>query len=504
MTDRRNFAIVSDEVDKADSLKKVLESILPFAVIKTYRFDDFIPAKYSKDFNRDKPIVIIVASSILEYAREVNIIRRLRICRDLDEDARKVPVLLLTYEDHLGIIKRYPDGILLLSEGCAIIQIPFKLEYLKIKIETAKEVRDFNKIRDFLHLESRLAQIEKQDKHGLANYLGPVRLLRGAYLSGEFGKVNEDGKRLYDDITTYLKQKQHSIDYYSEYLDLQEALPIVIETENKKGKIEQKATLIKLREKFQGHRMILIDDEHEKGWSEVLRNLLIPVNKMEINDFLWCAKDQTIGTEFYCVSKVGASQKTDDFSNIEKILGLNDPEKKWINYDLILLDLRLKKDLLGLPVEETSGYSLLNYIRKKDQTVPVIMFTASEKAATLRALQKLGISGYFIKELPSSNDTISMMSFEKFKQSMTDVIDKHYLRDIWFYTVTFKEIFSSGLKFKEYFRLLEGAYLRIWNARDSYDYNMAILIYFDCLNKYIHYDAKFKKMQIQICRSTRE
>lgn len=492
MIDGRNFTIVSDEDKKADSLKRVLESILPSAAVKTYRFDDFTPPKYGADFNRDKPIVIIVASSILDYTKEVNTIRRLRISRDLTEDVRKVPIFLLIYESHLNIIKRYSDGILLLSEGCTIIQIPFKIDYLKIKIETAKGVKDFDSLRDFLHIESRLTQIEKQDKHGLANYLGPIRLLRGAYLSGEFGNAHEDGKRLYDNITTYLKQKQHSIDYYNEYLDWLETFGFVTEMENEKEKEEKK-----LSDKVKGRSILYIDDEHKNGWSKVLKELLIPnSDEWQEKDYAWVIEDSN-KTKLCCVSKVGKSERIDDFGNIEELLGLKDQEKKWINYDIILLDLRLKKESPTTPVKATSGYLLLEAIRKKDPTVPVIMFTASEKATTMQVLQQLGISGYFIKEFSSRDDFFSMVNFDTFKKLIIDIIDMYSLRDIWFYIVEFDEKFSLGLKYKfkkKYVNLLKTAYFKIrnydpFNSYSRYDNNMAVLHYHECLDLYTKHDA---------------
>ena len=514
MIDGRNFAIVSDEYNKADSLKKVLESILPSAAVKTYRFDDFTPPKYGADFNRDKPIVIIVASSILDYAREVNIIRRLRICKDLDEDARKVPVFLLTYEDHLGIIKRYPDGILLLSEGCTIIQIPFKIDYLKIKIETAKGVKDHDRLRNYLQPENRLVQIEEKDKHRLANLLGPLRLLSGAYYSGEFVGVGKKDKEIYDKvmnkITSHLKKIQTLEDYYSEYKDLNDAFsPLRLKAENKE--VVRRETKEKLSEKLQGLSILFIDDEHKNGWSEVLRQLFIPGSHeyliidvgyamtKELWGFeWWTVNDCTYGTTLQCVSKVGKSEKPDDLGNIEKLLGLKDRKKNWIDYDLILLDLRLKKESSKLSVKETSGYLLLKAIREKDTTVPVIIFTASEKAATLRTLQELGVSGYFIKEFHGGNDNLLRQNFEFFKQSIINATEKYYLRDIWFYTITFKEMFRSSFKNgQEYYNLLETAYFKIQHPNNPYDYNMAVLLYHDCLNRYTAYDANLTAVDLK-------
>lgn len=74
-------------------------------------------------------------------------------------------------------------------------------------------------------------------------------------------------------------------------------------------------------------------------------------------------------------------------------------------YDLIILDLRLErlKDKDRLP-REISGIKLLRMIKEVDPSIPVLMFTASEKAMNYREVMDFGASGYWIKGRNSLSD----------------------------------------------------------------------------------------------------
>ncbi len=74
-------------------------------------------------------------------------------------------------------------------------------------------------------------------------------------------------------------------------------------------------------------------------------------------------------------------------------------------YDLIILDLRLEKikDKEVLPYE-ISGIKLLNQIKQFDPSIPVLIFTASEKALNYKEAIGLGADGYWIKVVNSASD----------------------------------------------------------------------------------------------------
>lgn len=158
-----------------------------------------------------------------------------------------------------------------------------------------------------------------------------------------------------------------------------------------------------------GKKILLIDDEANKGWDEVLKKY-----------FLACSA-------FDVISETVSS--FNDFSN--------DSKERIIHgdYDLILLDLRLNG-----PAEEGiynpqdfSGMKVLKEIKRIINGTQVIMFTASNKAWNLKALLEAGADGYYIKESPEYRFTrsFSQANFETFSKNVEFCFSRGYLRDVW-------------------------------------------------------------------------
>jgi CheY-like chemotaxis protein len=80
--------------------------------------------------------------------------------------------------------------------------------------------------------------------------------------------------------------------------------------------------------------------------------------------------------------------------------------EKTSEYDLIILDLRLKEkaqndEIDQLNIENLSGMLVLDKLKKADPTVPVIMCTASNKAWSHDAAISKGADGFWTKESPT-------------------------------------------------------------------------------------------------------
>lgn len=84
-------------------------------------------------------------------------------------------------------------------------------------------------------------------------------------------------------------------------------------------------------------------------------------------------------------------------------------------YDLIILDLRLEKEDRDASAREISGIKLLRDIKEVDPGIPVIVFTASEKALNYKTAKELGASDYWIKAVNTAADLKSAIigSIEK-------------------------------------------------------------------------------------------
>jgi CheY-like chemotaxis protein len=156
-----------------------------------------------------------------------------------------------------------------------------------------------------------------------------------------------------------------------------------------------------------GKNILLIDDEADKGWDDVLRKMLP-------------------NSEFKTIKE--------EVPNYENF---SDDAKKTIEsgkYDLIFLDLRMN----GVAEEETlrpndfSGMKILNNIKKLNKGNQVIMFTASNKAWNMKALLDAGADGYYIKESPeyAFPTTYSISNANEFVKTINRCLRRGYLRDV--------------------------------------------------------------------------
>lgn len=158
-----------------------------------------------------------------------------------------------------------------------------------------------------------------------------------------------------------------------------------------------------------GKRILLIDDEADKGWKYVLKRLIVTEDK----DF------EVIGHKV---------KDYDGFSKIEK-----DMIEKG-NYDLIFLDLRMngiEEENIYKP-EDFSGMKILKRIKKVCPGTQIIMLTASNKAWNLKALLKEGADGYYIKESPEYKFSLgfSLANYDALREEIKECLRCSYLREI--------------------------------------------------------------------------
>ena len=177
-----------------------------------------------------------------------------------------------------------------------------------------------------------------------------------------------------------------------------------------------------------GKKILLIDDEADKGWESVLRKIF-----------------KTTSPEDFVV----INEKVKDFDRFST-------ENKQITetqrFDLYLVDLRLN----GLEEEETiktkefSGMKVLRKIKSINQGNQVLIFTASNKSWNFKALLDEGADGYYMKESPEYNfsQEFSNQNYKQFQNEIQTCFDNNYLFDIWVFKEAIEKHFKSNpLKF---------------------------------------------------------
>ncbi len=145
--------------------------------------------------------------------------------------------------------------------------------------------------------------------------------------------------------------------------------------------------------------VLLIDDNAKLGWVELMIEIFsCPVDSLT-------ALDDT-----YAWVRVGF--------------------EKFKKYDLIFLDLYLEKNSL----DTKHSIAVLKCIKNKYPQIPVIIFTASDKAWNLDRILEHGADGMCIKESPLyfKDNNYSGRNFEDFKGTIKGVSEKYkVLRPYW-------------------------------------------------------------------------
>jgi CheY-like chemotaxis protein len=160
-----------------------------------------------------------------------------------------------------------------------------------------------------------------------------------------------------------------------------------------------------------GKRILLVDDEADKGWKDVLKAIFKEAD-FQFIDF---------------------KNKTFDEAYAEA-----ETETKNDTWDLILLDLRLNPDEEDtgekhIETAEYSGAKLLKAIKDYNKGLQVIMLTASNKAWNMKKLLDLGADGYYIKESPEFNflPSFTKESYENFVKKCLECLNKGYARQLF-------------------------------------------------------------------------
>lgn len=202
-----------------------------------------------------------------------------------------------------------------------------------------------------------------------------------------------------------------------------------------------------------GKRILLIDDEADKGWEDVLRKIF----KTSLYDDFVVIKEKV--------------QNYVDFT----------PESKKIieeqSFDLFLVDLRLNgmDEDENQRTDEFSGMNVLKKIKTLNKGNQVIIFTASNKAWNLKKLIDEGADGYYIKESPEYNfsDNLSEDNYIEFKSEIEKCFKKDFFRELYkILTPLQKKVeLNKDKKPKNYkLKILQGKLKEYYNYIESSDF----------------------------------
>lgn len=156
-------------------------------------------------------------------------------------------------------------------------------------------------------------------------------------------------------------------------------------------------------------KILLIDDEADKGWTAVMKKWFFGYSTFDV-----------------------VNQQIKDYENMPEEIQKKISEDY---YDLYLLDLRLcgvQEDGI-YEAEEFSGMKILRAIKKFNKGNQVIIMTASNKAWNMKALLDAGADGYYIKESPELQlpKTFSEANFRSFSRSVKKSFESGYKKNAY-------------------------------------------------------------------------
>ena len=304
----------------------------------------------------------------------------------------------------IDIFKNSPYSTLLQTKGISFetpLFTPTAVEFMEPL--TVKDYRPF-----FLDL-IKVKPNSTEGRHSIANQWGAdvlSRIVLGA-----------------DTDNALIKQARQSL-YFKYVLALTLSEDVISSLLSKEGTSEEIGRLMTIN--AAGKKILLIDDEADKGWSDVLKQMLN-------------------GSTFKTIKEQAA-----DYSSLSEEA---QDEIESGNYDLIFLDLRMNgvQEEGKVRPEDFSGMKILKSIKELNKGTQVIMFTASNKAWNMKALMDAGADGYYIKESPEFvfSNSYSVNNANELSQCIIRCLNNGYLRDVYLKVKKIKELISDSSLYGE-------------------------------------------------------
>lgn len=222
--------------------------------------------------------------------------------------------------------------------------------------------------------------------------------------TGRHSIANQWGAKVFDEVAG-----TNALDGHYSFVDLTSSLYYKFIRAKTIALAGNVAVPIHRKIKAKSKRILFIADEANKGWALVLQ-AIFELDKQD--DF------------------VIINQTVSSYEDLTK------ENKEIINshFDIYLLDLRLNGDNEEDYIDPSSlsGMAILKKIKERNKGNQVIMFTASNKAWTFKAMLDEGANGYYVKESPelSLPFSFSLEAFDNFRQVCEECLSNGYLRQV--------------------------------------------------------------------------
>lgn len=347
-------------------------------------------------------------------------LQHLRTSSVLPASLRNIPVLILSDYTAEDLLRFDPSFLPFVSPGTALLSPPFTRQRIAESLRRIKPADSAAVVR-YIDVEGQLAKLRDRARHRVANALGPHVLVESARAAGA---ISAERAQQVSDRLVRLGTPDPVATEYAELLSL-------VRTEITEPATKSRVPALDLQKERMS--VLLLDDDRSAGWPEALAGVL------QLEE---CAP---LCPEFPCRGFVRGDFRLDCWSgtDLEGCLNLLCPtvgsgEYVQLNYDAILLDLRLRNEAIDVPTQELSGYKALQRITRVDPAVQAVLFTASKNAIHVREILDLEIAGYYPKE--DSLPDPPAANWRRLRHALQAVVDNLYRRHaFWALSVALSE-----------------------------------------------------------------
>ena len=327
--------------------------------------------------NIDK-LVIPIKMGTIEDAENIGLMigLHIRTTKELN-DKRLLPIIFISKLSKEEILQKQVDdgksksGLLLYTKSVTLVS---SLELDKAILAEAFPISEKELLRDVLP--NITIENTSDTGHQLANEWGAFRLAKFAGYSLKLEKPS----------SLYFK--------YKDSFTNNELTPI---TNTNIGVFNESC------------KALLIDDNADSGWGEIL---------------IYILKSKIV--------MPGKQSSLDIIKTFEDAMKHTD----YANYDIIFLDLRLLKEEDKVNqisnISDFTGTKVLRKIKDINKGIQVIIFTASNKVWNIEKLLEIGANGYYIKESPEyiHNEMFSNENYNELLVTVKKSLSHKYLRRV--------------------------------------------------------------------------
>ena len=159
-------------------------------------------------------------------------------------------------------------------------------------------------------------------------------------------------------------------------------------------------------------KILYVDDQADEGWYELLCSILYDTNRI---DFDYIGNELKSWSPDQIIEKVRT--KVSEFEP-----------------NVVILDLRLHpSDFGSTPIQDISGFRILEGIKKYNRGIQILIFSATNKIWNLQELTKAGADGFIVKASPtdSIDPTFTEKTIRYFISCLNECAKQTYRVEMW-------------------------------------------------------------------------